>query len=66
MPATAISVVVAVILLFVVYVVFAIVSRGVPKHKDSEIEVGLFPPKIRRKITDSGQAPEQSSTSHKT
>jgi hypothetical protein len=66
MPATATPVVVAVILLFVVYVVFAIVSRGVPEHKDSEIEVGLFPPKIRRKITDSGRAPEQSSTSHKT
>jgi hypothetical protein len=65
MPATATSVVVAVILL-VVYVVFAIVSRGVPKHKDSEIEVGLFPPKIRRKITDSGRVSEQSNTSHKT
>jgi hypothetical protein len=66
MPATATPVAVAVILLFVVYVVFAIVSRGVRNHKDSEIEVGLFPPKIRRKITDSGQAPGQSSNSHKT
>lgn len=65
MAATATSVMVAVILL-VVYVVFAIVSRGVPKHKDSEIEVGLFPPKIRRKITNSGRASEQSNTSHKT
>jgi hypothetical protein len=66
MPATATSVVVAVILLLVVYVVFAIVSRGVPKHKNSEIEVGLFPPKILRKITDSDRASEQSNTSHKT
>jgi hypothetical protein len=66
MPATATSVVAAVSLLFVVYVVFAIVSRGVPKHKDSEIEVGLFPPKIRRKITASGQASEQSNTGNKT
>jgi hypothetical protein len=64
-PATTTSVVVAVILLLVVYVVFAIVSRGVPEHKDSEIEVGLFPPKIRRKITDSGSASERS-TSHTT
>jgi hypothetical protein len=66
MPAAATSVVVAAVLLLVVYVVFAIVSRGISKHKDSEIEVGLFPPKIRRKISDSGRASEQSDTSHKT
>jgi hypothetical protein len=64
--ATAASVVVAVSLLLAVYLVFAIVSRGVPKHKDSEIEVGLFPPKIRRKIISPGLASEQSSPNRKT
>lgn len=66
MPAAATSVVVAAVLLLVVYVIFAIVSRGVPKHKDSEIEVGLFPPKIRRKISDPGRVSEQSNKSRKT
>jgi hypothetical protein len=55
MPTTATSVVVVIILILVVYVVFVAVSRGVPKHKNSEVEVGLFPPKIRRKISDSKQ-----------
>jgi hypothetical protein len=59
MPTTATSIVVVAILLFVVYLVFEIVSRGVPKDKDSEIEVGLFPPKIRRKISDSQRKPQQ-------
>jgi hypothetical protein len=57
-PAAATSVVVALSLLLAVYLVFVVVSWGVPKNKNSEIEVGLFPPKIRRKITDSGQQPE--------
>jgi len=52
-PATATSVVVVIILLIVVYLVSEAATRGVPKHKNYEVEVGLFPPKIRRKITDS-------------
>jgi hypothetical protein len=55
MPATATSVVVVIILFIVVYLVFEAVTRGVPKNKNYEVEVGLFPPKIRRKITDSGR-----------
>jgi hypothetical protein len=53
MPATATSVVVVIILFIIVYLVFEAVTRGVPKNKNYEVEVGLFPPKIRRKITDS-------------
>jgi hypothetical protein len=57
MPATATSVVVVIILIFVVYLVLEAVSRGVPKNKNYEVEVGLLPPKIRRKISDSEGKP---------
>jgi hypothetical protein len=36
--------------LLVVYLVFRVVARGVRDDEDSEIEVKLFPPTIRRKI----------------
>jgi hypothetical protein len=36
--------------LLVVYLVFLALARGVREDQDSEIEVKLFPPTIRRKV----------------
>jgi hypothetical protein len=55
MPAATALVVVAIVLMLTVYLVFELVSRGLPDDKDSELEVGLFPPKIRRRINGSGR-----------
>jgi hypothetical protein len=55
MRAATASVVVAIVLMLTVYLVFELVSRGLPDDKDSELEVGLFPPKIRRRISGSGR-----------
>jgi hypothetical protein len=55
MSTTATPVVVVILLSLVALLILEIVSRGVPKDKNYEIEVGLFPPKIRCKITDSKQ-----------
>jgi hypothetical protein len=44
--------VVVVFFLLAVLVVFLCVARGVPEGKNFEIEVGLFPPKIRCTVTD--------------
>ena len=43
------AVALAVLSLLVVYLVFAAVSRGNPEGGEEEIEVGLLPPKIRRR-----------------
>lgn len=57
MPTTTASVVVVVVLILVVFFVLEAVSRRVPEDRDSEIEVGLFPPRIRRKITGANPTP---------
>jgi hypothetical protein len=44
------SVVVAVAPLIGVYLVFLAVAHGVRDEQDSEVEVKLFPPTIRRKV----------------
>jgi hypothetical protein len=55
MAAIATYVVVVVAPLGVVYVFFQALVRGVPKDKDYEVEVRLFPPSIRRKVSASGR-----------
>jgi hypothetical protein len=54
------ALVVATSQLLAVYLVFWIVSRDVPDDLDSEVEVSLLPPRIRRKVTlrpDSASTP---------
>jgi hypothetical protein len=53
MTAIATYVVVVVVPLIVVYVFFQALVRGVPKDRDYEIEVKLFPPSIRRRVSAS-------------
>lgn len=53
MTAIATYVVVVVVPLIVVYVFFQALVRGVPKDRDYEIEVRLFPPSIRRRVSAS-------------
>jgi hypothetical protein len=50
MTAIATYVVVVVFPLSVVYLVFRALVRGVPKDRAYEIEVRLFPPRIRQKV----------------
>jgi hypothetical protein len=47
----------AVFSLLVVYLVFKAVARDISEGKDEEVEVGLFPPKIRRRTSESTRRP---------
>lgn len=52
------SVVVVVASLAAVFVVFLAVARGVREDEDYEVEVRLFPPTIRRRITRADGRPQ--------
>jgi len=57
MTAIATYVVVVVFPLMVVYLVFQALVRGVPEGQAHEIEVKLFPPSIRRRISADRRTP---------
>jgi hypothetical protein len=58
MVSIATSVVVAAIPQLTVYVCFKAVARGLPEDRETEVEVKLFPPTIRRKIGPGSRTPE--------